>query len=73
MLLEHVIEQFLSILAAAVVVYIYIEYRELGVSRTLQDISAASNNRPKGVAQDYRLKAISKRESLASSNLRKVE
>jgi hypothetical protein len=35
--------------------------------------SAASNNRPKEVAQDYRLKIISKRESLASSNLRKVE
>jgi transcription initiation factor TFIIIB Brf1 subunit/transcription initiation factor TFIIB len=59
--------------AAVVVVCIYIAYRELGIPRTLQDIAVASNNRPKEVAQDYRLKAISKRESLASSKPRKVE
>jgi transcription initiation factor TFIIIB Brf1 subunit/transcription initiation factor TFIIB len=56
-----------------VCVCIYIAYRELGLPRKLQDIAAASNNTPKEVAQDYRLKAISKRESLASSKLRKVE
>jgi transcription initiation factor TFIIIB Brf1 subunit/transcription initiation factor TFIIB len=54
-------------------IYIYIAYRELGLPRTLQAIAAASNNRAKEVAQDYRLKAISKRESLASSKPRKVE
>jgi transcription initiation factor TFIIIB Brf1 subunit/transcription initiation factor TFIIB len=56
-----------------VCVCIYIAYRELGLPRKLQVISAASNNTPKEVAQDYRHKAISKRESLASSKLRKVE
>ena len=56
-----------------VCVCIYIAYREPGLARKLQDIAAASNNTPKEVAQDYRLKAISKRESLASSKLRKVE
>ena len=63
----------LGISADAVCIYIYIAYRELGLPRTLQAIAAASNNRAKEVAQDYRLKAISKRESLASSKLRKVE
>ncbi len=57
----------------AVVVVVYVAYRELGVTRSpVQDIAAASNNRPKEIAQDYRFKAISKRESIAGSKLRKV-
>lgn len=57
----------------AVVVVVNIAYRELGVTRSpVQDIAAASNNRPKEIAQDYRFKAISKRESIAGSKLRKV-
>ncbi len=56
-----------------VVVVVYVAYRELGVTRSpVQDIAAASNNRPKEIAQDYRFKAISKRESIAGSKLRKV-
>lgn len=52
----------------AVVVVVYVAYRELGVTRSpVQDIAAASNNRPKEIAQDYRFKAISKRESIAGS------
>jgi transcription initiation factor TFIIB len=64
----------LGILAAAVavVVVVYLAYRELGVPSTVQDIAAASNNRPKEIAQDYRFKAIIKRESIAGSKLRKV-
>ncbi|MDQ4023434.1 MAG: hypothetical protein M3224_06895 [Thermoproteota archaeon] len=51
-----------------VVVVVYVAYRELGVTRSpVQDIAAASNNRPKEIAQDYRFKAISKRESIAGS------
>jgi transcription initiation factor TFIIIB Brf1 subunit/transcription initiation factor TFIIB len=58
---------------AVVVVVVYVAYRELGVTRSpVQDIAAASNNRPKEIAQDYRFKAISKRESIAGSKLRKV-
>jgi transcription initiation factor TFIIIB Brf1 subunit/transcription initiation factor TFIIB len=54
-------------------VVVYVAYRELGVTRSpVQDIAAASNNRPKEIAQDYRFKAISKRESIAGSKLRKV-
>ena len=57
----------------AVVVVVYVAYRELGVTRSrVQDIAAASNNRPKEIAQDYRFKTISKRESIASIKLRKV-
>ena len=57
----------------AVVVVVYVAYRELGVTRSrVQDIAAASNNRPKEIAQDYRFKTISKRESIAGSKLRKV-
>ena len=57
----------------AVVVVVYVAYRELGVTRSrVQDIAAASNNRPKEIAQDYRFKAISKRESIAGIKLRKV-
>lgn len=56
----------------AVVVVVYVAYRELGVTSPVQDIAAASNNRPKEIAQDYRFKAISKRESIARSKLRKV-
>ena len=57
----------------AVVVVVYVAYRELGVTRSpVQDIAAASNNRPKEIAQDYRFKAISKRESIAGSKLHKV-
>lgn len=57
----------------AVVVVVYVAYRELGVTRSpVQDIAAAPNNRPKEIAQDYRFKAISKRESIAGSKLRKV-
>lgn len=53
---------------AVVVVVVYVAYRELGVTRSpVQDIAAASNNRPKEIAQDYRFKAISKRESIAGS------
>ncbi|HZA64213.1 MAG TPA: hypothetical protein VE573_15160, partial [Nitrososphaeraceae archaeon] len=64
----------LGILAViVVVVVVYVAYRELGVTRSpVQDIAAASNNRPKEIAQDYRFKAISKRESIAGSKLRKV-
>lgn len=64
----------LGILAVIVgVVVVYVAYRELGVTRSpVQDIAAASNNRPKEIAQDYRFKAISKRESIAGSKLRKV-
>ena len=52
----------------AVIVVVYVAYRELGVTRSpVQDIAAASNNRPKEIAQDYRFKAISKRESIAGS------
>jgi transcription initiation factor TFIIIB Brf1 subunit/transcription initiation factor TFIIB len=58
---------------AVIVVVVYVAYRELGVTRSpVQDIAAASNNRPKEIAQDYRFKAISKRESIAGSKLRKV-
>ena len=56
----------------AVVVVVYVAYRELGVTSPVQDIAAASNNRPKEIAQDYRFKAISKRESIAGSKLHKV-
>ncbi len=57
----------------AVIVVVYVAYRELGVTRSpVQDIAAASNNRPKEIAQDYRFKAISKRESIVGSKLRKV-
>ena len=57
----------------AVVVVVYVAYRELGVTRSpVQDIAAASNNRPKEIAQDYRFKTISKRESIAGNKLRKV-
>ena len=53
---------------AVIVVVVYVAYRELGVTRSpVQDIAAASNNRPKEIAQDYRFKAISKRESIAGS------
>ena len=58
---------------AVVVVVVYVAYRELGVTRSpVQDIAAASNNRPKEIAQDYRFKATSKRESIAGSKLHKV-
>lgn len=58
---------------AVVVVVVYVAYRKLGVTRSpVQDIAAASNNRPKEIAQDYRFKAISKRESIAGSKPRKV-
>ena len=58
---------------AVIVVVVYVAYRELGVTRSpVQDIAAGSNNRPKEIAQDYRFKAISKRESIAGSKLRKV-
>ena len=57
----------------AVVIVVYVVYRELGVTRSpVQDIAAASNNRPKEIAQDYRFKAINKRELIAGSKLRKV-
>jgi transcription initiation factor TFIIIB Brf1 subunit/transcription initiation factor TFIIB len=63
----------LGIFAVIVVVVVYVAYRELGVTRSpVQDIAAASNNRPKEIAQDYRFKAISKIESIAGSKLRKV-
>ena len=52
---------------AVIVVVVYVAYRELGVTSPVQDIAAASNNRPKEIAQDYRFKAISKRESIAGS------
>ncbi len=62
-----------TVLGILVVVVVYVAYRELGVTRSpVQDIAAASNNRPKEIAQDYRFKAISKRESIAGSKLRKV-
>jgi transcription initiation factor TFIIIB Brf1 subunit/transcription initiation factor TFIIB len=57
----------LGIFAVVVVVVVYVAYRELGVTSPVQDIAAASNNRPKEIAQDYRFKAISKRESIAGS------
>jgi transcription initiation factor TFIIIB Brf1 subunit/transcription initiation factor TFIIB len=62
-----------TVLGILAVVVVYVAYRELGVTRSpVQDIAAASNNRPKEIAQDYRFKAISKRESIAGSKLRKV-
>ena len=62
-----------TVLGILAVVVVYVAYRELGVARSpVQDISAASNNRPKEIAQDYRFKATSKRESIAGSKLRKV-
>ena len=62
-----------TVLGILAVLVVYVAYRELGVTRSpVQDIAAASNNRPKEIAQDYRFKAISKRESIAGSKLRKV-